>query len=591
MDSTSVRAVDLYRALWRHAEGARGTMVAATLLLLASQSIKLAIPWLAAQAIDALQTGGLAAARTAAGWVAAILGATAASWALHGPGRILERNVAIRVRERLQERLFARLFGAPLAWHEMHHSGETIDRVSRSTGALYDFAQSQFVYLQNAVSLVGPLAALAWLSPRVGLAATLGYGLVLLAVVRFDRSMMRHAAEENAALRRLQAAQVDALGNVVSVLALRLEAATGARLRERLAAVFGPLRRMIVINEAKWCSVDLASTAVWGAVLALYVWLARLDAGPGAPLLLGGVFMVHQYAMQAGGVLTAIASHYQSFARHRADFASAQPVLDAPADGPRVDAGAAAGGWTRLDVESLSFSHPARRDRSRPTLDAFAASVRRGERIALVGASGSGKSSLLRALAGLYRADEVVLRLDGRPVSPTEVAARATLIPQDAEVFEGTLRENLTMAGEADDATLLEALRIACLDPWIAASPDGLETRLSERGGNLSGGQRQRVAFARGWIAARASTLLLLDEPTSSLDPTTEATLLERAFASRPDAAVLASVHRLHLLERFDTVWWLEHGRLVAAGPPRTVAAEHPQFAALLERSRSPAEG
>ena len=618
-----VSGPDLYRALWRHAEGKRHLIFASGLLLIAAESVKLSVPWLAAQAINALQTRGLQGVRPAAGWALLIFLASVVGWALHGPGRVLERNVAMRVRERLSDSLVGRLLHLPLAWHEQHHSGESMHRLNQSTHALYDFAQSQFIYLQNVVNLVGPLLALLLISRQTGAAAIVGYGLIMLIIVRFDQTMMRLAQQENAAERRLQAAQVDSLGNIVSILALRLQTFARDELRARLVAIFGPLRRAIVLNEAKWCSVDLLNTAMWCSLVALYVWLAQRQAEQtGGALLLGGLFMVHQYTQQAGGVVTAIAAHYQSFARHRADFASAEPIVEATtpdtsAPSPTSDAtavnaadpavtsargataGAATAGataglatralndWRVIELRGLTFTHPRQRG-ERPTLDQVSLTLTRGQRVALVGESGSGKSSLLRVLAGLYGAQAGRLVVDGREAPLSATAGLATLIPQDAEVFETTLARNLTMAADdVDPATLHEVIEVAALEGLVAALPAGLATELTERGGNLSGGQRQRIALARGLVAARHASLLLLDEVTSSLDPGSEATVFDRLLAARADACLIASIHRLHLLRRFTDVIYLDQGRLVDHGTTDQLAARQPAFRLLLEKSGS----
>src|SRR5215510_9018900 len=152
---------DLYLAYWTFAAGRRLRIAAASTLLVCSQLVKLAMPWLAAQAINSIQLRGTAGLEGAAGFVALILGVAAASWALHGPGRVLERSVAVRVRENLADGLCARLASLPLAWHDRHHSGETAHRVRQTGDALYEFAQSQFVYLQNFVNLTGPVVAIA----------------------------------------------------------------------------------------------------------------------------------------------------------------------------------------------------------------------------------------------------------------------------------------------------------------------------------------------------------------------------------------------------------------------------------------------
>ncbi|MGZ5176554.1 MAG: ABC transporter transmembrane domain-containing protein, partial [Burkholderiales bacterium] len=152
----------LYRAFWQHADGARIQVVGSSTLLIASQLVRLTIPWLTAQAINAIQLSGAGSTRDAAVLILLILLATVVSWMMHGPGRVIERSIAVRVRQHLADRLYKRISELPLAWHEAHHSGETLHRIQKTTLALSDFAGSQFIYLQNLVNLIGPIAAL-WL--------------------------------------------------------------------------------------------------------------------------------------------------------------------------------------------------------------------------------------------------------------------------------------------------------------------------------------------------------------------------------------------------------------------------------------------
>jgi ABC-type multidrug transport system fused ATPase/permease subunit len=202
--------------------------------------------------------------------------------------------------------------------------------------------------------------------------------------------------------------------------------------------------------------------------------------------------------------------------------------------------------------------------------------LERGKRYALVGASGSGKSTLMRVLAGLYSAERIVLTVDDGPlhVSPAETAqllrARATLIPQDAEVYEDTLGENLglceSVRGPPAPHAYRAALEAACATDFVQPTPPGLDVPVAERAANWSGGQRSRVALARGILAARGSDIVLMDEPTASLDPATEARVYTNLFAAFTDACVLSSVHRLSLLDRFDEILIMQEGRLVGQG-------------------------
>lgn len=575
----------LYRALWRHAAGVRHLILWGFALLLASQLFKLAVPWLAGNAITAIQRGGLDSLPAAGRWLALVFAAIAASWLLHGPGRILERNVALKVRERLSALLVGRLVTAPLAWHERHHSGETTHRVQQSTHALYDFAQSQFIYLQNTVRLVGPIVALWLISPLVGTVAVVGYGFIGLLITRFDRHMMQLAVEENRAERRYSATLVDVLGNVFSVLALRRGEGVARLIADRLADAFGPLRRSIVLNEAKWCSVDLLASMLWCVLVAVYAAEAGglfggvVGAAAGG-VALGKVFMVYEYAQQAGGVITAIAAHFQSLSRQRADYAAARPLIEAPQTGmPTAPAG---GDWHRLALAELRFAHAAARGGAALAIDRL--ELVRGRRYALIGPSGAGKTTLLRLLAGLDQPDAGRLTLDGDEVrDPAErLRALATLIPQQAEMFDGSLEENLALGADPGAQRIDAALHAAGADALVAGLPEGLATRVSEGGANWSGGQRQRLALARGVLAAEGSGLVLLDEPTSSLDPESESRVYQRLFEHFADAALVSSVHRLHLLDRFDEVILMRAGRIEAAGSAWALAQSSALFRELL---------
>jgi len=206
-----------------------------------------------------------------------------ASWLMHGPGRILERNVALVVRQRVSTDLMERLYAAPLAWHETQHGVETAHRVQQTTRALYDFAQSQFIYLQSVVRLVGPVVALWLISPWVGVVAVVGYLVLAAIIVAFDKVMMRLAREENAADREYWASLSDGLVNVLSVLALRLQRGVLKLVETRLDAVFAPVRRAIVYNEGKWATVDLLNCVLWIVLLSLYVWLSMQGMVPAGP--------------------------------------------------------------------------------------------------------------------------------------------------------------------------------------------------------------------------------------------------------------------------------------------------------------------
>ena len=582
----------LYRDLWRLLRGERHIFVAAVLLLVAAQAVLLAVPVISGHALNALQLHGREGLREAGFWLSTVLLVALSSWALHGPARVLERRAALTVRRRMSAALIERLFSLPLAWHAENHSGATAHRIQQSTLALSGFAQSQFIYLNSAVRLIGPLIALWWLQPTIGYAALSGFAVITLSVVGFDRAMLRLANAENHAERHYTATLVDTLGNANTVYALRQAKAVAARLERRLLAVFEPLRRSIVLNEAKWFTVDISSRVLSCLLVGLFAWLATrpsVDGRAAGTLLLGSVYMVWEYAQQSSNVICSIASHFQTFARQNADYSSAAAIINfsgadlSPAEAAPVRQSTQ---WNNLTIRDLTFTHAAHRS-EQPALDRLSLSLQRGKRYALIGGSGSGKSTLLRVLAGLYSPERISLDIDGVAsiTAASFLRATATLIPQDAELYEGTLAENLSLCesvnGPPSSADFTVALEAACATDFIEATDAGLEAPLAERAANWSGGQRSRVALARGVLAAAGSSLVLLDEPTASLDPATEARVYANLFAMLGGACVISSIHRLHLLGNFDEVLVMHAGRLVAQGTPDELALSCPEFQRL----------
>lgn len=617
MDNPALGIGRLYRELWRFAEGHRLQLLGAFALLIGSQLSKLAVPALAGTAINTMQAQGIAGAGKAGTLLALVFGATAVSWLLHGPGRILERNVALAVRQKLSTDLMERLFAAPLVWHETRHGVETGHRVQQSTRALYDFAQSQFIYLQSATNLLGPVIALCVISAWVGVAAVCGYAVLGAIIVLFDKVMMRLAAAENAADRRYWSSLSDALVNILSIFALKMRAGVLRLVEARLHAVFVPVRRSIVYNEAKWASVDLLNSALWIALVVLYVWLsirgsgataaAAGEAGATGTIALGNLFMVYEYALQAGGVITGIAANLQSLARQRTDFGSAAPIrrlatMRANPGGPAV-----AGSWLELQFSGLGYTH--RREHADDS-EAQSGAIRdvalrleHGRRYALIGPSGSGKTTLLRTLAGLYTPQAGQLAIDGGRETldaaqmPDALQSMVTLLPQDADLFSGSVRENLMLAmndpassSPGPEAAMATALSIAQAADFLGRMPRGIDSDVAARGGNLSGGQRQRIAIARALMAAAPASVLLLDEPTSALDPATEAALIEALLAARRDACIVASIHRPQLLASFDEVVVVNAGRVVDQGSVEELLPRSAELAAFL-RLKPPADG
>ncbi|MDP8986664.1 MAG: ABC transporter ATP-binding protein/permease [Pseudomonadota bacterium] len=578
----------LYANLWRYAEGRRASLLRAFGFLTTAEVLRLTVPWLAGDAMNAVQRSGAAGLPHAARDLLLVFAAIVCGWAAHAPGRILERNVALHARAAFTMDLLRRLLRAPLAWHRKQHSAETTHRVLQSTDALHQFAENQYVYLQNTILLVGPLIALWLLSPWVGLLAAVGFATLSLVSISFDRRLVALSVLRNDLERRHNIAWVDIFANLLTVYSLRRFKGVETLIRARLMGSFVPLRRIVLLNEAKWASVDVLGALLWCFLVALYATLAIRGRGGQAGtagqagLAIGSVYMVYEYARRIETVMSVIAGDFAQLAGQHATFVSAEPIFTA-LQCPRVER-INASSWAVLSLDHVTFRHEGD-VRNHVVLDDISLSLGRGKRYALVGPSGAGKSTLLGVLSGLESAHEGEIRRDGLALTPEQLRAESTLIPQEAQLFVGTIAENLTLGEKVSDRSVAAALAMACAGEFVGQLPEGTAAMVSEGGANRSGGERQRLALARGALAALGSSLVLLDEPTSKLDPESEARVLQGLLSGFPRSTIVMALHRTQLLHRFDAVILMENGRVVDVGSADELSERSMQFRKLVAAS------
>jgi ATP-binding cassette subfamily C protein LapB len=302
--------------------------------------------------------------------------------------------------------------------------------------------------------------------------------------------------------------------------------------------------------------------------------------------VVAGVYLIHANELTMGGLIGAVILCGRAIAplgqlaalavriqQARSAFDGLQALMDKPvereADRTYLSLPAVRG---ELVLDRVDFVH----DRQGAGLfRGLSLAIRAGERVAILGRTGSGKSTLLRLGAGLYAPQSGQVTLDGldlRQIDPADLRSAIGLLPQDARLFLGSLRENLELARRdraGDDARLIEVMRQFGLDRFVSQHPRGLDMLLGEDGLGLSGGQKRLVGLAR--VALRDPQVALLDEPTSGLDPATEKQILQalaswQAAGERPRTLVIVT-HRPQVLDIVDRVIVLEAGRVVADGP------------------------
>ncbi|MGX9729228.1 type I secretion system permease/ATPase [Janthinobacterium aestuarii] len=280
-------------------------------------------------------------------------------------------------------------------------------------------------------------------------------------------------------------------------------------------------------------------------------------------LTLGQIIAVSMLTGRALAPVSQIAGLIMRWEQTKLSYHALNKIMEAPTDddAASLQAPPLSG---RIEFRDVGFAYP----NSPPLLDKLTLHIRPGERVGVIGKLGSGKSTLLRLLLNQYGPQSGSVLFDdlaSTQLEPLSLRRQIGYVPQDVTLFHGTLRENIELGrSQPDDASLLDAIRLACLDDIITQLPNGVATEVGERGERLSGGQRQAVAMARALLAK--PPMLLLDEPSSMFDPATEQRLIGR-LRSLKDTTIVLVTHRMAMLALVDRLIVFDKGRIVADGP------------------------
>jgi ABC-type multidrug transport system fused ATPase/permease subunit len=576
----------MLKIAWHYAAGERGTYLLIYGFFMLSNLAQAFIPVLWGIFINDLQQHGANALRHAWIYGGSYLGIKLLDWAFHGPSRIVERRLAFNMSQRMLAELYHKTLRLPVKWHQDHHSGSIINRVRKAQEALRHFFERGFEYLHTFFKFIFSFAAMIWFSPLFGTVA-LGLGALAVGIILvFDKPYIRTLDEVNEREHKVSSALFDGLSNVITVITLRLQSRMEGTLMEKFRAIFPAFRKNTLINEWKWFVTDMLVGVIYVVVIIGYVWQHWV---PGEALLLGGLVTLVGYVERFTSVFHNVAYLYTDVVQHATDVRTAMVIPEAYASHHLPEAAdVLPEDWKQIEIDRLSYYHRGEALDGKPINGLHDVQLRleRGRRIALVGESGSGKSTLLALLRGLYVPNEdSMLRVDGKviPGGPVMLSNHVTLFPQEPEIFENTLEYNITLGLPHDPDELERLCRQVQFSEVVAQLPKGLDSHIVEKGVNLSGGQKQRLALARGVFAAKDSDIVLLDEPTSSVDPRTELMIYEELFREFSDKAMVSSLHRLHLLRHFHDIYLLDKGQVVARGTLQELLRDSSLFRSLWE--------
>jgi ABC-type multidrug transport system fused ATPase/permease subunit len=548
-------------------------------LLLAALAIggTVAIPWLTGEAIDQIDAGDTAGLELVAALIAA---AAFARLGLTVARRLIAGRVSLGVEFDLRNGMYAHLQGLELGFFDGQQTGQLMSRATVDLQAVRFFLGYGLVFLlQSFLTLALGATAMFVLNPGLAAIALAPVPFVVLVGWRFGRLNRPALQEVQQRIAELTANAEENVSGVRIVKAFAREAHQAKRFRHSVTRVFDQamlstrIRAFYTPLIGFLPSLGLAAilffggrqvidgTLTLGEFTAFYAYLLMLIS----PMRQLGIFL--------GMAQRAVASGARVF-----QILDREPEMTVPAGAPPLPPGDG-----KVELRHVTMRYPGAPE---PALRDISLSVEAGTTVALVGATASGKTTLVGLIPRLYDIESGAVLLDGANVAEIEMASlrqSVALVTDDPFLFSASVHENIAYARPGADREEVEAAgRRAQADDFIAGLPEGYDTLIGERGLTLSGGQRQRLAIARALLAD--PRVLILDDATSSVDASTEREIkaaLREVMAGRTTFVI---AHRLSTISLADEVVVLEHGRIVARGDHESLIERSDLYREIVEK-------
>ena len=434
------------------------------------------------------------------------------------------------------------------------------------------------VALRNLVMGTACIIILFALSPKLAAMLLLGVPLVVIPITIVGRKVRAISIQSQDRIADVGAVTSEVLGAMKIVQAFNQQGRETLRFSDSVERVFSTAKKRMFLRAIMTAIVIFL---LFGAII-MIIWQGAIDVSAGR--MSGGTIAAFVlYGGLLAGAFGALSEVYGDLLRasgaseRLGELLDAKPDIEAPAnpavlpDPPRGE----------LSFDHVTFHYPTRKETS--ALDDFSLSVRPRERLALVGPSGAGKTTLFQLAERFYDPQNGRVLMDGvdlKDADPADIRQRIAMVPQDTTLFAGTARDNLRYGNwDASDDQLWKAASDAHAEEFLRKLPDGLDTIMGEGGARLSGGQRQRIAIARALL--RDAPLLLLDEATSALDAESERLVQDALDRLMADRTTIVIAHRLATVRAADRIVVMDHGKIVEEGTHSSLSAEGGLYARL----------
>ncbi|WP_338543648.1 ABC transporter ATP-binding protein [Paenibacillus tundrae] len=550
--------------LLRYLKPVRMRLVLLLIILLTSTGLQLLNPQIIKRFIDTAASGGVASSLIQLAGIFLIIAIF--NQLLTVAVSYLGNDVAWRATNQLRGDLLKHCLGLDMRFHNVKTPGEMIERVDGDVTSISNFFAMFIVQVIGSfVLLAGILGFMFTINTPIALVMTV-FTLVSILFMVFIRNMgVQSSKNEREASASLFGMIEERIAGIEDVQANGHVPYVMNRFYRLMRIVFLKGRRAWMLRVIPWNTTVILFAIAVTAVLMLGVHNYMQGA-----ISLGTLFLIYQYTQMLNDPIEMLGDQVQEFQKAKSGMLRSRELLSLSSeirDGNRDTLPAGALG---LEFEHVHFSY----NEDKPVLRDISFKIKPGERLGIIGRTGSGKSSLSRVLLRLYNLNQGVIRVGGQDITELTLPAlyrRVGMVTQDVQLFDGTLRDNLTLFNsEVSDSMIMETTERLGLRQWIDTQPEGLDTHLKAGGSSLSAGEAQLFALTRVFLTE--PSLVILDEPSSRLDAATEMLLQQAVDELMKQCTGIIIAHRLATLDQVDQIMVLSDGEIVEFGAREELA-------------------
>lgn len=572
---------DLVR-LFGYTHGLGRTLIVIVLLSVVTAVLNLAPPFVIKTVTDAIVAGldsGNGVNYTIVFWlVMLLLVLSLVGTTIDNIGGILGDMLAARMRKQLSSRYYEHLLSLPQRYFDSEITGKIINRLNRAIADVTQFLQ---FFANNLLSMLLvvliSLGIMLWYSWPIAVFMLLLIPIFLYVTAKTSVKWQAYEKKKNHHYDIASGRFAEVVSQVRLVKSFNTEHREQQEFSRRFTKMVGITKK----QSTYWHGMNAVRGVALSIIYALVFGTLFYQTASGT-LTIGEMVLLIALVQQISGPLQSMSYFIDSYQRA---VANSRDYAEAMNEKPetRDEKGKKALDATHAKIEfvGIGFAY----DKKKQVLDDVSFVIKPGQKLALVGESGGGKTTISNLLMRLYSPTHGAVMINGHNIQDmTQASVRDSIatVFQDASLFSGTVRENIAYGRPtASDKDIEAAAKSANALDFVLELPDGLDTEIGERGIKLSGGQKQRIAIARALL--KDAPILILDEATSSLDSRSESVVQEALERLMKNRTVLIIAHRLSTIAHVDTIVTLKHGRVDEVGAPVTLASTGGIYAQLLE--------